>query len=104
MAICCCSLAGTAACKHCFNNPDATEPFSKVIPSTGTNPFYQQLAELTLMKHGKDISDFQKYHCEFKCSVCGADIGVIEGGSLDGGGPKFKYCPNCGAKMEEVKP
>ena len=46
MGVCWCSLAGTAACKHCLNNPDATEPFSKTIPSTiGTNPFYQQLLE-----------------------------------------------------------
>lgn len=45
MAICCCSLVGTAACQHCLNNPFATEPFSKTIPSTSTNPFYQQLLE-----------------------------------------------------------
>ena len=25
MAVCCCSLAGTAACQHCQNNPMATD-------------------------------------------------------------------------------
>lgn len=25
MAVCCCSLAGTAACQHCRNNPMATD-------------------------------------------------------------------------------
>lgn len=25
MAVCCCSLAGTAACQHCLNNPMATD-------------------------------------------------------------------------------
>ena len=48
--------------------------------------------------HGRDIYQEAKGHCEFKCSVCGAEIGVVEGGDLDGG--KFNYCPNCGAKMD----
>lgn len=26
MGVCCCSLAGTAACKYCSNNPDAERP------------------------------------------------------------------------------
>lgn len=25
MAVCCCSLAGTAACQHCYQNPFATD-------------------------------------------------------------------------------
>lgn len=37
-------------------------------------------------------------HCEFKCSLCGATIGVVEGGTLDGAW--FKFCPSCGAEME----
>ena len=37
-------------------------------------------------------------HCEFKCSICNVEIGVVEGGVLDGG--RFNYCPNCGAKMD----
>ena len=38
-------------------------------------------------------------HCEFKCSLCGATIGVVEGGTLDGAW--FRFCPNCGAEMED---
>lgn len=26
MSVCCCSLAGTAACKYCSNNPNAERP------------------------------------------------------------------------------
>lgn len=34
----------------------------------------------------------------FACSSCGAWIGSIEGGSLDG--EKFSFCPACGARMD----
>ena len=29
MAVCCCSLAGTAACQHCSQNPFATDVWTK---------------------------------------------------------------------------
>lgn len=50
---------------------------------------------------GRNIWDTVNGHCEFKCSVCGADALVVEGGSLDGG--YFKYCPNCGVELEEER-
>lgn len=50
--------------------------------------------------YGKDIYETHDGHCEFKCSVCQAWIGSVEGGTMDGG--YFNYCPNCGAKMENV--
>ena len=31
MAVCCCALAGTAACQHCRNNPFATDVWSNTI-------------------------------------------------------------------------
>lgn len=31
----------------------------------------------------------------FVCSICGGEVDVSEG--------HFRYCPNCGAKMEEKK-
>jgi DNA-directed RNA polymerase subunit RPC12/RpoP len=40
-------------------------------------------------------------HVEFKCSRCGATIGCVECGSLDGA--KFNFCPGCGAKLEGYK-
>ena len=30
MAVCCCSLAGTAACQHCRNNPMATDVWTNI--------------------------------------------------------------------------
>lgn len=54
--------------------------------------------DASLVVYGKDIYETHDGHCEFKCSVCQAWIGSIEGGSMDGG--YFNYCPNCGAKME----
>ena len=55
------------------------------------------------VRHGKNIDYTEKYHCEFKCSLCGATADIVEGGSLDGG--YFNYCPNCGAKMDgEIRP
>ena len=39
MAVCCCSLADTAACRTCANNPDAEMPrWRELIVSTGTTP------------------------------------------------------------------
>ena len=58
MSACCCSLAGTAACQHCANNPFATDVWSNVTTSdrTWTGPF----------GNGSDV-----------CPVCGkpSDIG-----------------------------
>lgn len=46
----------------------------------------------------KNVYYEENDHCEFKCSVCGATIGVVEGGTLDGA--NFKYCPWCGAELD----
>lgn len=48
---------------------------------------------------GKDIHYLHPTYCEFKCSICGAWAGCVEGGTLDGG--NFKYCPNCGIEIEQ---
>lgn len=50
-------------------------------------------------KTGKNIYEQAKGHCEFKCSMCGAEIGVVEGGDLDGANG-FNFCPACGAEMK----
>ena len=36
MFACWCSLAGTAACKHCYNNPNATEVWTNTNATTNT--------------------------------------------------------------------
>lgn len=51
-------------------------------------------------KKGKNVRDEVVGYCEFKCSVCGAEIRIVEGGDLDGA-YGFKFCPGCGAEMEE---
>ena len=47
----------------------------------------------------KNVYYEESDHCEFKCSLCGATIGVVEGGTLDGA--NFKFCPWCGAQLDE---
>lgn len=62
-------------------------------------PEYTPTADVAPVVHGRDVYKWHKEgHCEFKCSVCGAWAGIIEGGTLDG--VDFDYCPNCGAKMD----
>lgn len=46
----------------------------------------------------KNVYYEENDHCEFKCSLCGATIGVVEGGTLDGA--NFKFCPWCGAELD----
>ena len=54
------------------------------------------------IKHGKDISyTVTNEYCEFKCSICGATLGEAAYGTMDGA--KFNYCPNCGARLDEVE-
>lgn len=56
-------------------------------------------ADVAPVVQGRDVYKWHKEgHCEFKCSVCGAWAGIIEGGTLDG--VDFDYRPNCGAKMD----
>ena len=55
-------------------------------------------ADVAPVRYAKDIYYKGDGHCEFKCSLCGVEIGVVEGGELDGG--YFRYCPGCGAKMD----
>ena len=71
--------------------------WEKEIPNAIVIPYTFNVENLRELK-GKNIYNTVKGHCEFKCSVCGADALVVEGGSLDGG--YFKYCPNCGVEME----
>lgn len=58
-------------------------------------------ADVRENQYAKDIYLQAKGHCEFKCSLCGVEIGVVEGGLLDGG--EFKFCPNCGCSMRGDK-
>lgn len=56
--------------------------------------------ELVPVRHGRHITG--QGDGDFRCSICGATITVVEGGSLDG--VFFNWCPNCGAKMDGGSP
>lgn len=51
------------------------------------------------VRHARNtwIETLGYHHCEFKCSNCGVEAWIVEGGELDGG--NFDYCPGCGAKI-----
>lgn len=46
MAICCCSLAGTAACRHCRNNPFATGIRSNTITTDHTVVYWEAVDDI----------------------------------------------------------
>lgn len=54
-------------------------------------------------RHARNICGTVPKHCEFKCSLCGAELSTVYGGENDFGmdGGYLKYCPNCGAKIDE---
>lgn len=75
--------------KHFINGIESVLEYAENLPAADVAP----------VVHGRDVYKWHKEgHCEFKCSVCGAWAGIIEGGTLDG--VDFDYCPNCGAKMD----
>ena len=82
MSYCCCSLAGTAACKSCSNNPYCE------TPPVRTNTIVLKDDILVTMARNKSESGFL-------CSLCG--FGDFNG--FHGYQPNF--CPNCGAKMRD---
>ena len=47
MSVCCCSLAGTAACQHCRNNPMATDVWSNTV----TTDRIRSMSDEELEKH-----------------------------------------------------
>ena len=50
-----------------------------------------------LPKEGEWISDYDGFEYDVRCSVCGEEALIKEGGSHDHA--YSHYCPNCGAKM-----
>ena len=60
-------------------------------------------ADVAPVRHGRNIYNTVPEHCEFKCSLCGAELSTVYGGKNDFGmdGGYLKYCPNCGAKMDK---
>lgn len=80
--ICCCSLAGTVACKTCFNNPDADLTNIKSNYVIKTNIFSPELNKIyTPVKVKPTI----QYWCDYCDSVLT---------------PHQKYCHNCGKEID----
>ena len=61
-------------------------------------PFDEPIVDAEPVKHGKWIdegqyADFFPHHA-WRCSECGEHVIEIDT-------PWYKYCPNCGARMDE---
>ena len=95
--ICCCSLAGTQACKNCLQY---IEHFGKQqigkIDITTTQTETPHTFVTIEPKRGEWIpiiegNEFgEPYQSGIYCSECGETLGY-----------EANYCPNCGAKMKE---
>ena len=84
---------------HLVTDADLSKVGRVLVSQNGTH--YGGLYYADGAKEGqkaKNVYFEESGHCEFKCSLCGATIGVVEGGTLDGAW--FRFCPNCGAEME----
>ena len=56
--------------------------------------------EVQIPKEGVWISDYDGFEYDVRCSVCGEEALIKEGGSHDHA--YSHYCPNCGARMQTV--
>lgn len=53
------------------------------------------------VKHGRwEETEYSDYDDSYRCSACGEVWEFIEGAPKDNGA---NYCPNCGARMDEVE-
>jgi len=61
----------------------------------------QALAEAEPIKHGRwKETEYSAYDDSYRCSACGEVWEFIKGTPKDNGA---NYCPNCGARMDEVE-
>ena len=59
MSVCCCSLAGTSACKNCPNNPNS-EPFAYKTIIVGTEIYPTINKSLMKLKYMYCLEDGEK--------------------------------------------
>ena len=57
-------------------------------------------ADVQEVKHGRWIEQEADMDTIYECSVCGEPFVTLEGTPADN---LWNYCPNCGAKMDEVE-
>lgn len=82
---CICSLAGTAACASCSNNPNSAKQYSNFITWTNST-------ERTCKNNAPAYLDFL-------CSECGF-VHYHSEANDTGEGNGWNYCPNCGARVK----
>ena len=76
-------------CRIVSNPEDNGFPVSE-LPTVDAEP----------VRHGHwDEWDDTMFNTVYRCSVCGEDFVLIDGTPSDN---LYNYCPNCGAKMDEV--
>ena len=81
MAVCCCSLAGTAACQHCRNNPFATDVWTNTTETTGTGDYVR-----TFMVNPK----INKTNADRVRSMTDEELAVL----CESGCPPRRGCPD----------
>ena len=57
-------------------------------------------ADVQEVRHGRWIEQEADMDTIYECSVCGEPFVTLEGTPADN---LWNYCPNCGAKMDEVE-
>lgn len=88
---------------HLFADADLSKVCRVLVSQNGTHYvglyYADEQPTVEERQRAKNIYYEERDHCEFRCSLCGATIGVVEGGTLDGA--NFKFCPWCGAQLDE---
>ncbi len=87
--ICCCSLAGTAACQYCTNNPDYTNNMSNIKLSYDYSSLpYDHSSYEYIYNHMHEKNKANPI-IQYWCSNCDAILTYHQ-----------KYCHNCGKEID----
>ena len=86
-----------------LNNPDKNKAFGHDAIEIMAEIHYMPAADVVEVRHGRWI--FTEYEF-FTCSVCGESYyngaeSTAQAESYLNSGHTYKYCPNCGARMNK---
>ena len=94
--ICACTLAGTAACNSCWNNPNGSAHSRHFVTWTDFSQLSERTCQIVKTPSDSDYLDDWRY----RCSECGCNIPVNERDEETGDVIRAaNYCPNCGSKV-----
>ena len=96
MSVCCCSLAGTAACRSCLNNSYADLPRRSNITITNETIAVKPKAKW-IKKGTRSFLGFMNDRI-YECSNCG---NTLDFEAVNAGRGDANYCPNCCAYMRD---